>query len=248
MPRKGEPGRFLYKELAAELREQIRSGRLVPGDALPSEVAFMEQRNVARSTVRQTYDVLRAEGLIESRQGVGVQVRDFRALIRNAQKRLSSDVWGSGRSIWSVDLDGRDPDVAVELDEVDAPPHIAEILGGGRMCRRRRVFSLDGRPLQLATSYLTAELAEQAGITQVNTGPGGMYARLADIGRRPCKAREQTRARPAMSDEAEALGLGTGMTIFLIVRRVMDAEGRILEVNEMTLDATKYILEYDFDL
>ena len=248
-PRKGEPGRFLYKELAAEFRAQIQSGELAPGTLLPSEAALMEGRGLARSTVRQAYDLLKAEGLASSRQGKGVYVLDPKKLIRNAQKRLSREVWESGRSIWSVDLEGREPEVEVEVaaDE-PAPDHVAPVLGVDRVCRRRRVFSLDGHPLQLATSYLSADVAAEAGIDQVNTGPGGSYARLAEIGRGPAEATERLRARVAMPDEAEALDLGAGASIILIERIVKDDEGRVVEVNEMTLDAAKYIVEYDFKL
>lgn len=248
-PRKGEPGRFLYRELAAEFRAQIQSGALAPGALLPSEAALMEERDVARSTVRQAYDLLKAEGLAASRQGKGVYVLDPKKLVRNSQKRLSREVWESGRSIWSVDLEGRDPDVEVDVSaDEPASERVAEILGTDRVCRRRRVFSLDGRPLQLATSYLPADLAAQARINQVNTGPGGSYARLAEIGRRPVAATERLRARIAMPDEAEALALGAGASVILIERLVADEDGRVLEVNEMTLDAAKYIVEYDFTL
>ncbi|WP_032785685.1 GntR family transcriptional regulator [Streptomyces sp. JS01] len=248
-PRKGEPGRFLYKELAAEFRAQIQSGALAPGDALPSEAALMEERGLARSTVRQAYDLLKAEGLATAKQGKGVFALNPKKVIRNAQKRLSREVWESGRSIWSVDLEGRDPSVEVEVDaEIEAPEYIAGVLDARRVCRRRRVFSLDDRTLQVATSYLDAGLAASAGIGQVDTGPGGMYARLADIGRAPAAAKERIRSRVAMPDEVDVLELGAGSCVIVIERTVTDAEGRILEVNEMTLDAARYILEYDFSL
>lgn len=248
-PRKGEPGRFLYRELAAEFRAQIQSGALAPGELLPSETVLMEGRGLARSTVRQAFDLLKAEGLAASKQGKGVYVLDPKKLVRNAQKRLSRDVWEAGRSIWSVDLEGREPDVEVEVaaDE-EAPERIAAVLGADRVCRRRRVFSLDGRPLQLATSYLPADLAAEAGVDRENTGPGGSYARLAEVGRRPVEATERLRARIAMPDEAEALALGAGASVILIERIVRDEAGVALEVNEMTLDAAKYIVEYDFPL
>lgn len=248
-PRKGEPGRFLYRELAAEFRAQIQSGALAPGDLLPSEAALMEQRGLARSTVRQAYDLLRAEGLAASRQGKGVYALNPKKIVRNAQKRLSREVWESGRSIWSIDLEGREPNAEVEVDaDIEAPAYIAGVLGVHRVCRRRRVFSLDDRTLQVATSYLSAELAESAGINQADTGPGGMYARLADIGRGPIDAKERIRARIAMPDEVDVLELGAGACVIVIERTVADAEGRILEVNEMTLDAARYVLEYDFKL
>ncbi|MFE7899203.1 GntR family transcriptional regulator [Streptomyces sp. NPDC057424] len=248
-PRKGEPGRFLYRELAAEFRAQIQSGALAPGALLPSEANLMEGRGFARSTVRQAFDLLKAEGLAASKQGKGVYVLDPKKLVRNAQKRLSREVWEAGRSIWSVDLEGREPEVEVEVtsDEV-APDSVAAVLGADRVCRRRRVFSLDGRPLQLATSYLPADLAAEAGVDQENTGPGGSYARLTEVGRRPVEATERLRARIAMPDEAEALQLGAGASVILIERIVRDEDGRALEVNEMTLDAAKYIVEYDFPL
>ncbi|MEV5236452.1 GntR family transcriptional regulator [Streptomyces pseudogriseolus] len=248
-PRKGEPGRFLYKELAAEFRAQIQSGALAPGELLPSEASLMKEREVARSTVRQAFDLLKAEGLAASKQGKGVYVLDPKMLVRNAQKRLSREVWESGRSIWSVDLEGREPEVQVDVaPDEPAPERVATVLGADRVCRRRRVFSLDGRPLQLSTSYLPADLAAQAGVDREDTGPGGSYARLAEVGRRPVAATERLRARIAMPDEVEALNLGAGASVILIERIVKDEADRVLEINEMTLDAAKYIVEYDFPL
>lgn len=248
-PRKGEPGRFLYRELASEFRAQIQSGALAPGDLLPSEAGLMEERGLARSTVRQAYDLLKAEGLAASKQGKGVYALNPKKIVRNAQKRLSREVWEAGRSIWSVDLEGREPNAEVDVDtDIQAPEYIAGVLGAERACRRRRVFSLDERTLQVATSYLAADLAAAAGIDQVDTGPGGMYARLADIGRAPVHAKERIRARIAMPDEVDVLELGAGACVIVIERTVTDAEGSVLEVNEMTLDAARYILEYDFKL
>jgi GntR family transcriptional regulator len=103
-------------------------------------------------------------------------------------------------------------------------------------------------PLQLATSYLPAALVAEARVDRENTGPGGSYVRLAEIGRRPVEATERLRARIAMPDEAEALALGAGASVILIERIVRDESGTALEVNEITLDAAKYIVEYDFTL
>ena len=38
------------------------------------------------------------------------------------------------------------------------------------------------------------------------------------------------------------------MSVFFVERVAYDEADRVVEVNEMTLDATKYILEYDFPL
>lgn len=64
----------LTHELAESLREQIISGALKRGEKIPSSKAIEAQANVSRSVVREAIAQLRAEGLVESRQGVGVFV------------------------------------------------------------------------------------------------------------------------------------------------------------------------------
>ncbi|MGW0390742.1 UTRA domain-containing protein [Streptomyces sp. NPDC003042] len=43
------------------------------------------------------------------------------------------------------------------------------------------------------------------------------------------------------------LGLAAGTPVVPIVRTAFAAEGRVVEVNEMVLDASAYVLEYEFD-
>lgn len=61
----------VYEQLAAILREQIRTGRYPPGQRLPSEQALAAEHHVSRPTVRQALAVLRTERLIETLDGVG---------------------------------------------------------------------------------------------------------------------------------------------------------------------------------
>lgn len=240
-----EPRR--YQEIADQLREQILSGELAPGAKLPGENTLMEQHDAARSTVRQALDVLRAEGLIESKQGVGVRVRTFRPLRRPAVQRLSSEVWHSGRSIWDVDLEDRPYRVEVDVDEAAAPDSIARILDAdGPVCRRSRRFYVDDKLVQTAVSYIPLDLAAGTAIMQQDTGPGGVYARLADGGHRPARFKEEVRTRMPTPAEADRFALGAGSPLFLIRRAAATEQGRVVEVNEMTLDGSNYILEYVF--
>lgn len=52
-----------------QIRDHIRSGRLVPGSRLPSEREMCTQFGVSRVTVREALRVLGASGLIETRVG-----------------------------------------------------------------------------------------------------------------------------------------------------------------------------------
>ncbi len=69
-----EPRQNLASELADMLRRQIRSGNMKPGDKLPTEQELIESASVSRTVVREAVAVLRAEGLLVARQGVGVFV------------------------------------------------------------------------------------------------------------------------------------------------------------------------------
>ena len=78
--------RAVFRQIADHLREAIRNGRLRAGDKLPSEAQLMEHYNVARMTVRQAIQELKAEGHVVSEHGRGVFVR-----LVSPVKRLASD-------------------------------------------------------------------------------------------------------------------------------------------------------------
>jgi DNA-binding transcriptional regulator YhcF (GntR family) len=63
------------KQIANKLRAAILTGKLAPGEQLPSQPELAEWFGVARETVKRGLDPLRTEGLIISRQGSGVFVR-----------------------------------------------------------------------------------------------------------------------------------------------------------------------------
>jgi DNA-binding GntR family transcriptional regulator len=65
-----------FRRIADDLRGQIRSGRLQPGDRLPTYAELCERYSVAHMTARSALHVLKSEGLVYGVQGVGSFVRD----------------------------------------------------------------------------------------------------------------------------------------------------------------------------
>lgn len=65
---------YKFERIAEDLREQIRSGQLPKGSALPSTKNLIDQYGVAYGTIRDAIRQLKAEGLIEGRPGDGVYV------------------------------------------------------------------------------------------------------------------------------------------------------------------------------
>jgi DNA-binding transcriptional MocR family regulator len=64
----------LYRDLAAGLRRLVETGELLPRTALPPERELARALSVSRSTVVTAYDLLKADGLLEGRQGSGTFV------------------------------------------------------------------------------------------------------------------------------------------------------------------------------
>ncbi len=65
------PPRNLKDELIDCLTAEIKSGALKPSDKLPTEQKMIAAFGVSRTVVREALAALRAEGLIDTRQGVG---------------------------------------------------------------------------------------------------------------------------------------------------------------------------------
>ncbi|MFJ2007959.1 GntR family transcriptional regulator [Streptomyces chartreusis] len=239
-----------YRRIADDLRAKIDTGDFGPGDRLPGENPLAAEYGVASMTARQALNALKKEGLVESRRGAGFYVRSFRPIRRRSIARLSREHWGSGASIFSAD-DSRDlTSEATILGRITAPPAIASALGlegDGSAFGRSRRFIVENRPVLLSTSYLPYDLVAGTPITEADTGPGGIYARLGDLGRPPVHFREEIRVRAPSAEDAEGLNLSADTPVINIVRTAYDESGHAVEINHMALDSLAYILEYEFD-
>ncbi|MEU0070850.1 winged helix-turn-helix domain-containing protein [Streptomyces sp. NPDC006332] len=70
-----------FEVIAETLREQIRSGGLKPGDALPTQTALMREFGASSLTVQKAMALLKQDGWAVSRPGKGAFVahHDHRA-------------------------------------------------------------------------------------------------------------------------------------------------------------------------
>jgi GntR family transcriptional repressor for pyruvate dehydrogenase complex len=75
------PAKNRTAEVVERLAAEIASGRITPGARLPTEQEMTASLGVSRTVVREAVAVLRAEGLVETRQGVGAFV------VRDVQRR-----------------------------------------------------------------------------------------------------------------------------------------------------------------
>lgn len=68
--------RRLPDEIASSILEAISRGDLQAGDRLPTEMDLSDQFGVARTVVREAISLLKFDGVITARQGVGAFVSD----------------------------------------------------------------------------------------------------------------------------------------------------------------------------
>jgi GntR family transcriptional regulator len=240
-----------YLQIADHLRAAINTGELADGAQLPSERELMDTYRAARGTVRQAIATLRGQGLIDVEHGRGAFVRGRPPVRRLAHDRFARRHREAGKAAYLAELEaeGRRPEVEVlEVGPGPAPAEIAQRLGlaeGDRVLVRRRRYLADGRPMELATSYLPWDLAAGTAMGEKHTGPGGIYARLEEAGHRLRRFTEDVRARMPRPEEARALRLPPGVPVFVLVRTAYDQDGRPVEVCDTTMAADQYVLSYE---
>lgn len=71
------PSSARFARLAAQLREDILTGKYTPGALLPSETVLQQLHGISRQTARAVLRELRDEGLASRRSGLGTYVREL---------------------------------------------------------------------------------------------------------------------------------------------------------------------------
>lgn len=101
----------IYKQIAAQIREQILTGKLKAGEALPSIRGLAQDLKISVITTMKAYEELSAEGLVTASKGRGyyVNAQDERMLKEQHMRQLEKNLTDA---IYSARIAG------VGLDEV----------------------------------------------------------------------------------------------------------------------------------
>ncbi len=142
-----------YGAIGILLRDRILRGHYPQGTHLPSESALQDEFAVSRVTIRLALDMLRAAGLVESRQGKGYFVHPVRAL--HDLGRLQ----GFGEMMASVGVEAHS--VVLDVAEGPAAPEVQKALALERsepMVAIRRVRVGGGNALSYDVSYFPVDI------------------------------------------------------------------------------------------
>ena len=245
--------RPLQVRIADDIRAAIETGRLAPGAKLPTLEALAEEHMCSVGGVRAAVDLLKQQGLLITRQGKGIFVRERVRAQRHGMDRYSRSVWSAGKSILVAEAgsQGHEVDQLIRfLGIVPAPAAVAERLGiepGDDVFVRRRTTEIDKRPNQLADSYYLPELAERVpALTQEDTGPGGGFARIEDAGIHLARIREELAVRMPAGPEIGVLRIPEGTPVVELTRTVRDDRGRPVEVMIAIIAGDMTAFDYEF--
>jgi GntR family transcriptional regulator len=246
-----ESPRSQFRQLADLIRGAIERGEYAPGSPLPAEDELARQYGVSRRTINQAMRILRAEGLLKVQRGRGTIVRQIPVIHRDAVGRQHTREAGGARGAFQAELErlGLTARSDVEISEAAAPEGVAALLavepGAPVLARSRRMFANDV-PVMLATSYLPLDIAAGTQLAEADTGPGGTYSRLGELGHAPVTFTETVTVRSPEDSEAAELGMDAEQRVFAIRRTAEDAARRVVEVNDMTLPVHQWELAYQW--
>jgi GntR family transcriptional regulator len=208
---------FWVKDL---LRVHIVS-TLRESEKLPSEAELALEYGVGRNVIREVLDLLRDEGLIERVRGAGTFVTRT-TIDHNFDKfhPISDNIADGGV------MRGR----VLSRRFVVAPRAVRvqlQLEPGGLCAMLDLVVSVNGRPLTLMSSYVSAEIGER--LTESNFD-GNFLSYLRSAGIDVGTAMMSVEATVADQTVADLMGLIPGQPVLLFHRRLFAGDGTPLEL------------------
>jgi GntR family transcriptional regulator len=219
-----------YQQIADQLRAQISSGSLAPGDRLPSEPDLTASYGSSRNTVRLAIALLTNQGLVESRQGLGTFVHEpakpFTALLSRVTTPPVEQHVSAALPVVSPTADESEM-VRLVVEAGQADQDVAQKLGirpGDPVVIRRSRYLIGDVPWQLINSYYPADVAGGTALQQAGAIEGGSIRMLAELGHAQLGFADEIRARMPDAGEWDFFQLPSGTPVVVVNRTSYSAE------------------------
>ncbi len=225
-----------YQVIAADLRERIAAGEFTAGRVLPSESEMSGHYAASRVTVRRALEALRAERLVESRQGFGwlvaadplPQALDHLGTI---ERQLAASGIRSERQVLSFGF-------------VAAPEHVRAVLNERTVLEVRRLHLADGEPFARVTVWCPEALGAELSRAAVERA-----SFLEQLPVRLGGATQTIGAAAASADDAQLLGIPVGSPVLTAERITRSVDDVPVLVSEHVFPAhrTRFAVELPVD-
>ncbi len=200
----------LYYQLAEQIREQIETAQLTPGQQLPSERDLSERYRISRMTARQALTYLVRQGHLIVRPGIGTFVAEPK-LTHDTLHLLgfTEEMLSTGQAISSRVL---------QHDVIEPPASVADRLAIPHEARAVQIVRLrysQETPLLLETVYVPQALAP--GLEREDLSSASLYDVLERrYGLHLHHARQTLEITTARDDEAALFEIAHGASLLLL--------------------------------
>ena len=204
----------IYYQIRDQLRQQIMSGQLKPGDVLPSEMDICTECGVSRMTARQALIQLAYEGLVTRHRGKGTFVSEPKATLDSSQFPLQSYTEVLGQIGMQAGAEVLDQVVEPASEAVAAQ---LKLKPGDSVVRITRHRLMRGEVMSLETSYYPNSIFPD--LAKLNLANQSVYHLLENhFGIAPAYAADTIELSVAGSFEAKELKINEGVPVVLVTR------------------------------
>ena len=215
----------VYLRIADDLREQIASGALRPGDDVPTEAELAERWHTSRGPIRNALSALRSEGLIETTRG-----RPARVMSKKAGQAVDTSV---PFTRWARELGLSPGAVTQEISLRRAGAERAAMLAvapDDTIVSVVRLRLLGGRPTMLERLFYREDVGRLLFLVDLDAVSITEY--LGSQGHPIVGLQHEIDAVAADEQDAALLRVPQGSPILRLSRISRDADGRVFEASE----------------
>jgi GntR family transcriptional regulator len=252
----------MYRQIAEDLREQIESGKLRPGQQLQTELELREHYNASRNTVRDAIKWLTTRGLVETRPGQGtfvVQKMDpYVTTLTGDPRGPGGDItvtaqYGEAADDQPQGIEQRITSSTIPQVEIQQAP--AEVAGPLRIAEGTQVISrhqkryVNDTPWSLQTTFYPMGFVLQGAnklIEAVDIQPGTVSYLADTLGLRQVAYRDWITVRAPNATETQFFNLPQDgrIGVFEIFRTAFDQTGTPmrLTVSVYPTDRNQFVL------
>jgi len=211
-------GGTLYHQVLSKLVEAIESGKIAPGEKLPTEAELMQTYGVSRTTARRALDELHRQGLVRREPGRGTFWVDtvlhadlpYLHSFSDEIRRLG---YRPGAKLLLREERKADQTLAMQLN----------VATGSPVLYVRRLRTADDRPIFTCDSYLS--LVRFPALREVDCSVSSFYELFEQVtARRIIRATQWIGAAAAEDEIARLLELAPGAPV-LWLKRITYVEG-----------------------
>ncbi|MFE2445461.1 GntR family transcriptional regulator [Streptomyces sp. NPDC059426] len=250
MPNRSRPSTTpRIHEIASDLRTRIDGGEFAAGSKLPSTRELTEQYDISAQAIARVVSLLKADGVVEGRQGAGVFVRAWRPLVYRPQSEFrrkppTVDIFTS-----LLESEGRDGSQSIEVETQlpsEAVRQRLQLPEGEPVAVRRRTSYVDNQePFATDDSYVPLKLVEGSEWMTPGSVDRGTNQVLAELGCKLVRALDEMYIRMPRPDEVKRLKLPAGTPIAELISTGHDRNGHPVQVTSCILPGDRHVVVYE---